>query len=175
MGLALVPFTLSLSCQLAVNIDGLTDQKCEANQKACNGRCVSRTNPMTGCALGTCAPCVLPHAIATCGPTLDCAVGGCVGDYDHCIGTEVGCETDLAHDPVNCGTCGHICPKPANGKPGCSAKLCAVGGCDRPWEDCNHAFDDGCETNLDGDDQNCGACAHPCPVDRHCQAGTCAN
>jgi hypothetical protein len=128
---------------------------------------------MTGCALATCAPCVLPNATATCGPTLDCAAGGCVGDYDHCVGTAAGCETDLAHDPSNCGMCGRVCPKPANGIPGCSAKQFAVGGCDRGWEDCNHTFIDGCETSLDEDNLNCGACNHACADGQLCARGAC--
>lgn len=40
--------------------------------------------------------------------------------------------------------------------------------------DCDHWDGNGCETHLNDDDQNCGACNHVCDADSSCQNGACA-
>ena len=97
---------------------------------------------------------MLAHASAVCeaaknaGGVSSCVVAACVGDYQHCSGPiEGGCETDLAHDPKNCGACGNQCAIP-NGYAGCSARRCAVGGCLPGWSDCDGAWMNGCETEC---------------------------
>jgi hypothetical protein len=164
---------LAPACELIVNTGELSDGKCPNDKKLCDGRCVFKSNPKTGCALGTCAPCVLQNALATCSQNWDCAVAACVGDFKQCTSAEQGCQTDLAHDPLNCGNCGSVCVKPAHGIAGCSAKQCSVGGCDPGWEDCNQMFKDGCEINLLTDGQNCGRCGIVCPAGQACQGGVC--
>ncbi len=48
--------------------------------------------------------------------------------------------------------------------------------CAAPWEDCNGLPGDGCETDLGGDPQHCGACGHVCGLPNgltSCNAGAC--
>jgi hypothetical protein len=138
---------VGVGCELLVELDGLENERCRPDQKACPNekRCVSLTDPKTGCAdPDSCAPCVLSHASAVCEEGA-CAVAACVGDYRHCSGATEGCETDLAHDPRNCGACANQCVIP-NGYPGCSARQCAVGGCFLGWNDCDGEWSNGCET-----------------------------
>jgi hypothetical protein len=159
------------SCELVIPLDDLSDKKCPSDQKLCYGKCLPKGNPMTGCALETCAPCVFEHATATCSPTFACAIASCVGDYYHCTSTS--CDTDLAHDPNNCGGCNVVCLPKDHAKPGCSDRACAVGGCDTGWEDCNRMYDDGCETNLLSNHDNCGRCGQACAAAETCQNGVC--
>lgn len=163
-----------LSCQLVVGLGELDNHECPAGQKGCSGRCVSMSDPAYGCARNDCAPCVLLNASARCDDNFVCAVAGCIGDYKNCSQTaESGCEIDSAHDPLNCGGCNVICMNPAHGIAGCSANQCAVGGCDDGFEDCNHLYADGCETDLRKTPQSCGTCGHACAPDQTCELGVC--
>ena len=170
-----IALACAVSCQLVIGLDGLDNQQCPSGQKGCNGHCVSTSDPAYGCGrLDDCAPCVLLNASARCDNNGQCAVSGCVGDYLNCSESDQsGCEIDSAHDPLNCGGCTIICMKPAQGIAGCSAKQCAVGGCDDGFEDCNHVYSDGCETDLQNDDQNCGTCGYACKPAESCQLGVC--
>jgi hypothetical protein len=173
IAIAAVLIFSALSCQLVVGTDGITNGQCPSGYKACDGKCVSQTDPTYGCASTDCAPCVLRNSYANCFHGA-CNVSGCVGSYLNC-GSQQECLTDLAHDPNNCSGCGVICPKPTNGTPGCAAMQCAVGGCDDGWEDCNHVYDDGCETNLRNDPASCGVCHHACASGQTCVLGVCAS
>lgn len=100
-------------------------------------------------------------------PHVDCSGFECVctGGFDDCDDdADDGCETDLASDPENCGTCGNIC---FNG-------LCAGGGCacNEGFADCNGQGFDGCESEAATDPDNCGACGRSC-LGGLCQAGAC--
>jgi len=157
----------ALSCQLYVDVGGLSNGQCGAGSKPCDDMCVSVSDPAYGCNSPACAPCAFINAYAACDSvTKACVNTGCVGSYANCPGDN-GCRTDIAHSPDNCSGCGVICKNPPHGVPGCAAKACAVGGCDDGWEDCDHLYDNGCETNLRQDPASCGACGHAC------DAGTC--
>jgi hypothetical protein len=167
-----VALALASSCELVVSLDELQDKKCAADHKLCYGKCVPKNNPATGCSLSTCAPCVFPNATASCSPTEACLIASCVGDYLSCKTSA--CDTDVAHDPDNCSACNVVCPpKPHVSKRGCSARACAVRGCDLGFEDCNRDYRDGCETSLLDDDMNCGHCGDACPAGQTCQNGVC--
>lgn len=58
---------------------------------ACGAKCASKNN-YRACVDGQC-------------------VGACLAPYGNCNGDmrSDGCETNLQTDPVNCGTCGHVC------------------------------------------------------------------
>jgi hypothetical protein len=167
-----IVLALAFSCQLVVDVDGITNGQCSSGYKLCDGRCVSQTDPSYGCASSDCVPCVLRNAYANCYHGA-CAVSACVGSYKNCPG-QTECLTDLAHDPDNCSGCDVRCGKPPNGAPGCAAMQCAVSSCDDGWEDCNHIYEDGCETDLRTDPANCGACGHVCPAGQACAVRVCA-
>src|SRR4029077_9165229 len=123
----------------------LNSGQCKPDQKKCDNRCVSLTDPATGCAaMDSCAPCGLPHATARCEGGV-CTKVDCITGYGDCDDAMPGCETDLNHNPKHCGTCDHPECTTANGIPGCSAGQCATGGCNKGWEDCNRDWTDGCE------------------------------
>lgn len=52
---------------------------------------------------------------------------------------------------------------------------CDVLVCDHGWNDCDgNIFPNGCETNVDSDQLNCGACDHACsPTVGSCVQGGC--
>jgi hypothetical protein len=166
----------TFACQVFVDVGGLSDGQCSTGRKACNGQCVSINDPTYGCGVSQCAPCVLLNAYAGCDTQIhQCVPIGCVGTYKNCPrdNAVLGCPTDLAHDPESCGGCGTHCNTPINGVAGCSAGLCAVGSCNAPYEDCNHLYDDGCETNLRTDPASCGGCGHACAPGQDCAGGVC--
>jgi hypothetical protein len=170
---AVVLAVVAGGCELVLNLDQLNNKECPQGQKPCYNKCVSESDPSTGCSLNTCAPCVLPHATAKCTPTGQCVVATCLGDYDDCDPHVDGCETDLAHDPDHCGSCTAPACVTTNGIPGCSARKCATGGCNAGYDDCNHDPRDGCETDL-RTDADCGVCNLTCAsgtscVDQVCQ------
>jgi len=70
--------------------------------------------------------CSLTNAVAACSAG-SCVVASCDGTFDDCDGeASTGCETNLANDAMNCGSCGHQCS--LDGGAGvCSDGLCGVG------------------------------------------------
>jgi hypothetical protein len=145
--LALAALAAGAACELLIDVGSLDNGQCPAGEKPCPGenRCVRVDAPNTGCGSESCAPCTFPHATATCEAGV-CHRSACIGRYDDCDGVDSnGCETDLDHDPANCGTCHHACDKPPNGFPGCSG-ACVIGGCDVGFSDCDGVLVNGCET-----------------------------
>jgi hypothetical protein len=167
------------ACQLFVDVGGLSNGQCPAGHKLCDGQCRSKSDPKYGCNNpNSCVPCVFVNEYGMCDKTTsECvpAPSGCIGNYRICSTDPLaGCTVDVSHDPANCGGCGQSCPMHANiSLLGCSGGVCAVGSCTRPYEDCNHVFDDGCETDLQNDPANCGACGVGCQAGQSCVGGVC--
>ena len=65
--------------------------------------------------------------------------------------------TDLQNDIRNCGACGNTCTF-VNGNGTCSSGQCVIMKCFQGFGDCDRNRENGCETNLFTDWQNCGAC-----------------
>ena len=70
----------------------------------------------------------------------------------------------------HCGACQTACQPKANTDVGCAASACTF-PCKAPWLNCNGgtvtsdgADADGCETRVDNDANNCGACGRRCPA-----------
>jgi hypothetical protein len=99
-----------------------------------------------------------PTATATCPPGQVLCAGGC---------------KDLNVDVNNCGSCGNVCAV-ANGIPGCVNGHCVIVSCIGGFGDCNGNVSDGCETNLNIDQNNCGTCRHVCPPGQTCKGGVCS-
>ena len=145
---------------------------CSDTQKSCNGACVSLFDPNTGCATGVCTPC----APAT-NATPSCRAGGCNftcnAGFADCDGNPAnGCEGKTSSDVMNCGKCGDPCGTANTMNPAlCMAGKCSF-TCKTGFGHCSTTNATGCETNLDGDALNCGACGHSC-LGGECKLGKC--
>jgi hypothetical protein len=164
-------------CQLLVDLDGLKDQHCGPDEKACPGigRCVKKDSTATGCIDAKCQPCAPQHAIAMCDEDLLCSYipTSCFTGWGDCDPIkENGCETDLTHNRMHCGYCHHLCDNPLNGTAGCSEGECVIGSCNKGWEDCDHKPETGCEQQI-WTDLHCLGCNLPCPEGTHCDQGVC--
>ncbi len=121
---------------------------------------------------------------ATC-PSPPNATGSCVGSmcrvtcnsgFEDCDANMAnGCEVAVATNIDHCGRCGNVCPTPAGATRGCSGGVCGI-ACTSGRADCNGSTADGCETDLNGDNANCGGCRRVCSplhATARCQSGTC--
>ncbi len=94
------------------------------------------------------------------------------------------CGTNLMNDPANCGACGNRCGgfESVNMDARCIDGACVLGcmikdgnfgEARRVFRDCNGLLDDGCETNVQVDPENCGICGHACAPGVRCINGKC--
>ena len=98
-----------------------------------------------------------------------CNIAGCSAGYRDCNGGYAnGCETNINTDVNNCGGCGTVC-RVANGTPSCTNGGCAIASCNAGYRDCGGGYANGCETNINTDANNCGACGN------RCASGVCTN
>ena len=68
---------------------------------------------------------------------------------------------NVATDPANCGGCNNVCPRRPNANPTCTARMCSI-DCLPGSGNCDRNVDNGCETNLTNNVENCGACGNRC-------------
>jgi Cys-rich repeat protein len=163
----------------------VADSDCGNGQLCVAKKCVSPggCNADADCANGE--VCAAGH----CQPAAACAagLGDCDGDAKN------GCETKLSSDDKNCGACGSVCPAGTacsngicEGDPGCVAdsdcapdQICENGTCQSSpvcapgMADCDGDLQNGCETNVVTDAQNCGACGTMCPAGQACDKAAC--
>lgn len=94
-----------------------------------------------------------------------CPSDKCPTGLTTCPNSRFPCDTDLRVDIDNCGACGMACPSAQLGASretyACVEGRCAL-ACNAAWGtmDCDHAPDNGCETDSSND--NCGACGKTC-------------
>ncbi|MBI5536118.1 MAG: hypothetical protein HY898_25580 [Deltaproteobacteria bacterium] len=141
--------------------DSPKEAGCFPGTKPCNGTCVKTELVEYGCAQDTCTPCAMANAQPKCSNE-KCVIDVCVGRFKDCNGNpDDGCETPI--DTLeNCKDCGTPCVL-ANTSAECSDGVnCKVAVCVSGWADCDGIANNGCETFISGDVNNCGACAHVC-------------
>lgn len=164
----------------ATCVSGSCGQSCAPGYADCDG------DPANGCerdVAGNCGvcgtQCALPHARGECVDGT-CSFSVCDEGFADCDGAASnGCEVDLRADRSNCGQCGTACQGQPIGMTGCVDGTCAI--VDSCWPlnlgNCNGRLEDGCETYLDWDNENCGACGNKCvssqTIARQCLFGTC--
>lgn len=148
------------------------DWRCGAEQKRCDGTCVSARSARYGCGSEGCGPCELAHAEARCG-NAGCEIAHCERWWGDCNGdVEDGCETDLARDPMNCGRCRLLCAA-ERFETSCDDGSCVNRGCTPPYESCGGAE---CDTDVETSREHCGRCRAPClpaNADGSCEEGVC--
>lgn len=147
----------------AVCVDGACAPVCADGWTDCDG------DPANGCEarldddVAHCGACG-----NACGEGAYCASGVCCGEGGLVCG---GACVDPLEDAANCGGCGLGCA----GFPASSGGVCAEGGCVLACVsgtgDCNAVRDDGCETDVTADRQNCGGCGISCGA--LCGEGAC--
>lgn len=143
------------------------DQHCSALLRQCIAGCRSDA----GCSKGRCDvpnhECVGCLANADCRPEEVCAGGLCVPGCmpDRPCPEGLTCCTGACIDPTSnighCGACGTKCVV-ANGSPACSAGKCAIASCKTPFENCDGAANNGCETDTTASVAHCGGCGKAC-------------
>ncbi len=160
-------------------IDNACDFVCDFNYHEEGNLCVLNAAPT--CCGESCINCTLlvePHQDAYCVDeqcTFLCSEG-----YDDC-NVQAGCETAISGNIDNCGDCGYSCNEHATANMHATACLNSVCqyACDSGYADCSSS-QAGCETNINQNINNCGACNYVCsqhnPVHAHpvsCSAGVC--
>jgi hypothetical protein len=110
---------------------------------------------------------------------LACVGTECPAPYGTCTPAER-CAVNFNSDPLNCGGCGLPCR--AVGDLNMNVQ-CVDGQCEYQcrdsltfgWipRDCDNLLDNGCETNVFSDTNNCGACGNKCPAGWPCLHGAC--
>lgn len=104
-----------------------------------------------------------------------CNAYECPAPYATCAGVSGLCTTNLTNDFEHCGSCDNVCPTPARGL--AASFLCSAGRCEMVCTEgnanCNGYVDDGCETSLNYDPENCGACGITCAPGQLCWQGGC--
>jgi hypothetical protein len=130
-------------------------------------------------------------------------VGANAGTADCDGNSQNGAETDIANDPLNCGSCGATC-SPAEtcvtgvcsgngtagtgGGSGCTAEACdgvdndcdgvidngcTPASCQPGSADCDGNPANGCETDLESSASNCGSCGTACAAGESCVQSVC--
>ncbi|HTS38900.1 MAG TPA: DNRLRE domain-containing protein [Candidatus Solibacter sp.] len=140
-----------------------TDSECQGS--TCNGICTMSLNDPANC--GSCGIACTNNQPCNNG---SCGQASCSGGQTSCNGVCTSTNTDVN----NCGACGKVCAA-NNSVPACVGGLCQISACNTGFADCNTSAADGCEVNLQSDNNNCGACGHACVSGQVCQAGSCAS
>lgn len=151
---------------------GSCEVSCLPDQEVCDGQCTLTMSDPSNC--GACGAacdegevCMMGECAVTCGAGLTDCGGSCV---------------DLSVNPVNCGACGTVCDVAFAADGICVAGECQT-FCQDLQGDCNSdlatAGGDGCETRLEMDPENCGACRRECTNanaegSASCTAGQCS-
>ena len=138
---------------------------CELGEKTCGGACVSIDDPAFGCNSADCSPCAFPNAAGHRCVNGACALDGCAAGFFDCDEeNSSGCETNVAADPLSCGSCENDCTATDPSSIWeCAGGVCAESKCtDNPlFGNCGDSV--GCTVPLTTV-QNCGFCGNRCVI-----------
>jgi len=149
---------------------------CAGGLTCCEGTCIATDTDNANC--GACGKLCQEQGNAerTC-VAGKCTFKQCKTGFSDCNNTtDDGCEASTGEDANNCGACGNKCPAGANTRPICTGGKCGLAACDNQYKDCDGKTDNGCETNLQTDVNNCNACGTVCNLANakaKCGSGSC--
>lgn len=155
----------SVSVDFPNEPDGASTQPpmCMAPQAACGNppACVSLLSDPNNC--GGCGVACGMGANGQMGCQMGvCSLTACNAGFANCDGNSAnGCEVNVQTDVNNCGGCGFRCNL-ANANGGCSNGTCVIASCNIGFADCDGNSANGCETHVQTDVNNCGACGTVC-------------
>jgi hypothetical protein len=158
------PADANLTVEYRSTNSGETDA-CPNSETSCSGICENTNVDPNNC--GSCGTnCLALPNTATSGQSCNggsCAFT-CAPNFADCDKSPSnGCEADLRSDLANCGSCGNVCSQ-ANGTSTCvndpySGSYCQVNSCNSGYSNCGSSC-----SNLQVDQNNCGACGSVCSV-----------
>jgi alpha-tubulin suppressor-like RCC1 family protein len=165
---------LALSCSVTQDLSELSNRACAAGEKGCADRCVRLDSPATGCAAASCSPCESANGVATCTGEGRCAIASCAGGFKACGG---GC-VPVTDPATGCGAGACDPCLLAHAAATCDgAGRCAIASCEGQFRDCDDLPENGCESDLGSDKNNCAACGRKCSFSRAtsvCVGGHCS-
>jgi hypothetical protein len=167
---------------------GRCGNTCEAGEVCSGGTCQANCGlPYTRCGDRCANPATDPENCGDCGRRCEprnatgpscvagrCGYARCSPDHADCDGLpENGCERSVGADPLNCGFCNNRC-QPANAAAAtCGGGVCGYTTCTAGFDDCDSVRQNGCETLVASDSQNCGGCGIRCGALETCRQAKC--
>ncbi|TAK32213.1 MAG: hypothetical protein EPO40_03335 [Myxococcaceae bacterium] len=144
---------------------------CTPGYADCDGLAANGCEVGTGTDNANCGACG-----RACGGGAICSGGACgvscSAGQTNCSGT---CS-NLASDPLRCGSCTTACPVRASAAAYCTGGTCGF-ACYAGFGNCDGAASNGCETDLRSSATSCGACGNACTLSNAtsvCSAGACS-
>ena len=145
---------------------------CDADARGiCETRTDSNVNNCGGCGnLDSAFDCEMaPGVDETLCVSSRCLILECQSGFDDCSALP-GCETNVATDVNNCGSCGNECVGGNVTSATCVDQQCANVVCEPGFVDCGSG-----QCNTPSDRDNCGACGRQCGPGQTCDADTCVS
>lgn len=159
--------------------DGKCVLDCAPGEVECAGACVDLRSDVLHC--GACNAACSSEGMQSQTCEAGICKGTCAKGREDCNGElrADGCEVDVFADPDNCGGCFSPCSRNNVRTALCSFGRCQS-WCEAGFDDCRVDVNDGCETAVHADPNNCGRCGFQCVERGHmlkgatCESGACA-